>query len=257
VDCHDGRWSPVGNEFGIRYSDWEYGCRQVVEEMGEGAIGYVHLRAMGSNDITQWYREFYPVFNRQGLIIDVRHNRGGNIDAFILEKLLRRPWMYWKGRVGQPTWNMHYAFRGHMVVLVDQNTASDGEAFADGFRRLGLGEVIGLRTWGGEIWLSSSNRLSDGGLARAPMTGVYGPEGEWLIEQIGVVPDVEVDNLPHATFKGEDAQLDAAIAHLLQKIEQDPRPVPPPPPYPNRGFRYPVTEQGQADGDGGLAGGGR
>jgi tricorn protease len=146
--------------------------------------------------------------------------------------------MYWKSRVGEPYWNMHYAFRGHMVVLVDQNTASDGEAFAEGFRRLGLGPVIGTRTWGGEIWLSSVNRLSDGGLARAPMNGVYGPEGEWLIEQIGVVPDVAVDNLPHATFNGQDAQLDTALNYLKEKIAEDPRPVPAPPPYPRRAFQY-------------------
>ena len=184
------------------------------------------------------------MFTRQGLIIDVRDNNGGNIDSFILEKLMRRAWMYWKSRVGEPYWNMQYAFRGHMVVLVDQNTASDGEAFADGFRRLGLGTVIGTRTWGGEIWLSSSNRLTDGGLARAPMTGVYGPEGEWLIEQIGVHPDMVVDNMPHATFNGEDAQLDAAIAFLLGEIERDPRPVPPAPPYPNRAFEYHATGQG-------------
>ncbi len=107
---------------------------------------------------------------------------------------------------------MQYAFRGHMVVLVDENTASDGEAFAEGFRRLGLGKVLGTRTWGGEIWLSATNRLSDGGLARAPMMGVYGPEGRWLIEQRGVEPDVVVDNLPHATFEGADAQLDAGVA---------------------------------------------
>ncbi|MGD2153727.1 MAG: S41 family peptidase [Gemmatimonadales bacterium] len=235
---------PTMGDFNMRYSDWEYTRRQIVEERGAGKIGYVHLRAMSSGDITQWYRDFYPVFNRQGLIIDVRNNWGGNIDAFILEKLMRRAWMYWKGRVGQPTWNMHYAFRGHMVVLVDQNTASDGEAFAEGFRRLGLGAVIGMRTWGGEIWLSSRNRLSDGGLARAPMTGVYGPEREWLIEQIGVLPDIVVDNLPHATFNGSDAQLDAAIQHLLDKIENDPRQVPPPPPYPNRAFEYRTTETG-------------
>jgi tricorn protease len=233
---------PTMGDFNLRYSDWEYTRRQIVEERGAGKIGYVHLRAMGWGDITKWYREFYPVFNRQGLIIDVRNNWGGNIDAFILEKLMRQAWMYWKGRVGQPTWNMHYAFRGHMVVLVDQNTASDGEAFAEGFRRLGLGAVIGMRTWGGEIWLSSRNRLSDGGLARAPMTGVYGPEGEWLIEQIGVVPDIVVDNLPHATFNGSDAQLDTAIQYLLEKIEDDPRAVPPPPPYPNRAFEYRTTE---------------
>jgi tricorn protease len=244
-DSRDVIVVPTAGEFGLRYGDWEYTRRQDVDDKGEGKIGYVHLRAMGSNDITQWYRNFYPVFNRQGLIIDVRNNWGGNIDSFILEKLIRRAWFYWKGRVGQPTWNMHYAFRGHMVVLVDQNTASDGEAFAEGFRRLRLGPVIGMRTWGGEIWLSSANRLSDGGIARAPMTGVYGPEGAWLIEQVGVVPDIVVDNLPHATFNGGDAQLDAAIAYLLEQIERDPRTVPPPPPYPNRAFDYQVTSGGE------------
>jgi tricorn protease len=226
--------TPAGGEANLRYSDWEYTRRLMTDEMGAGAIGYVHLRAMGGNDINQWYRDFYPVFDRQGLIIDVRHNRGGNIDSFILEKLMRKAWMYWKGRVGEPYWNMQYAFRGHMVVLVDHETASDGEAFADGFRRLGLGEIIGTRTWGGEIWLGSQNTLSDGGLARAPMNGVYGPEGEWLIEQIGVVPDIVVDNLPHETFNGRDRQLEAAIDHLKRKIAEDPRPVPQPPPYPRR-----------------------
>ena len=169
----------------------------------------------------------------------MRHNRGGNIDSFVLEKLLRRAWMYWKNRAGAPYWNMQYAFRGHMVVLVDENTASDGEAFAEGFRRLGLGKVVGTRTWGGEIWLSAVNRLSDGGIARAPMMGVYGEEGQWLVEGHGVEPDVVVDNLPHATFEGEDAQLEAAVAHLLAEIERDPRPVPKPPAYPDKSFRYP------------------
>jgi tricorn protease len=232
---------PTAGEFGLRYADWEYTRRLAVEEQSGGKIGYVHLRNMGGGDLTTWYRDFYPVFNREGLIVDVRHNGGGNVDAFILEKLLRRAWMYWQSRVGVPYWNMHYAFRGHMVVLVDQRTASDGEAFAEGFRRLGLGVVIGMRTWGGEIWLSSANTLTDRGLARAPMTGVYGPEGAWLIEQVGVIPDIEVDNLPHATFNGSDAQLDTAIDYLLKKIAEDPRPVPPPPPHPNRRFDYPVT----------------
>jgi tricorn protease len=226
---------PIGNEAGLRYTDWEVTRREAVETTGKGRIGYVHLRAMGTSDIEQWFREYYPVFDRQGLIIDVRQNRGGNIDSWVLDKLMRKAWMYWKSRAGAPYWNMQYAFRGHMVVLVDHETASDGEAFADGFRRLGLGEVIGTRTWGGEIWLSGVNVLSDGGVARAPMNGVYGPEGKWLIEQRGFEPDIVVDNLPHATFLGRDAQLDAAIAHLERKIAADPRPVPAPPPFPKRG----------------------
>ncbi|MEW6071701.1 MAG: S41 family peptidase [Planctomycetota bacterium] len=225
---------PAADEAALRYADWEHTRRMAVEAASGGRIGYVHLRAMGPQDITAWYRSFYPVFDRPGLIVDVRANSGGNIDSFLLEKLMRRAWMYWQARAEEPTWNMQYAFRGHMVVLVDQGTASDGEAFAEGFRRLGLGPVIGMRTWGGEIWLDADNRLTDFGLARAPMSGVYGPEGEWLIEQIGVVPDIEVDNLPRATFDGKDAQLEAAIAYLLERIAADPRPVPPPPPFPDR-----------------------
>jgi tricorn protease len=226
--------TPTTEEASLRYADWELSRRLRAEERSSGRVGYVHLRAMGGSDITAWYRNFYPVFDRAGLIVDVRHNRGGNIDSFILEKLLRKAWMYWKSRAGEPSWNMQYAFRGHMVVLIDENTASDGEAFADGFRRLGLGKLIGMRTWGGEIWLGSQNRLSDGGLARAPMMGVYGPERQWLIEQHGVEPDIEVQNLPHATFEGKDAQLDAAVDELLARIEKDPRPVPQPPPHPDK-----------------------
>lgn len=228
---------PIDSDYYLRYSDWEYGKRLKVEQKGEDQIGYLHLRAMGSKDINQFYREFYPIFNKSGLIVDVRYNFGGNIDSFILEKLLRKAWMYWKSRAGQPYWNMPYAFRGHIVVLVNENTYSDGEAFADGFKKLGIGTTIGTRTWGGEIWLHSGNRLSDNGLARAPMMGVYGHNGKWLIEGHGFVPDIEVDNLPHATFNGEDTQLDAAIKHLQKLILKDPRKVPLPPPYPDKSFK--------------------
>ncbi len=227
----------MGRDWDLRYDEWEYTRRLMTEELGGGAIGYLHLRAMGGGNMAEWQRHFYPVFNRQGLIIDVRHNRGGNIDSWVLGKLLRKAWFYWQARTGDPYWNMQYAFRGHMVMLVDEWTASDGEAVAEGFRRLGLGQLIGTRTWGGEIWLTSSNRLVDRGIATAAEFGVYGPEGEWLIEGHGVDPDIVVDNLPHATFKGDDAQLRAAVAHLQRLIREDPRPVPPPPPYPDKSFR--------------------
>ncbi|HVN74900.1 MAG TPA: S41 family peptidase, partial [Thermoanaerobaculaceae bacterium] len=226
-------------EADLRYDEWELTRRRHVEELGKGRIGYVHLRAMGGGNYAEWAREFYPVFDRAGLIVDVRHNRGGNIDSWILEKLLRKAWFYWQPRVGDPTWNMQYAFRGHAVVLVDQNTASDGEAFAEGFRRLGIGKVIGARTWGGEIWLSSSNFLVDKGIATAAETGVHGPEGQWLIEGHGVDPDIAVDDLPAATFKGGDAQLDEAIRVLEEEIRDHPVPVPPPPAYPDKSAKPP------------------
>jgi tricorn protease len=226
------------DERNMRYAEWEYTRRLEVESASQGNVGYVHLRAMGRNDIAQWARDFYPAFDRQGLIIDVRHNNGGNIDSWLLSKLQRQAWFYWQPRVGNPTWNMQYAFRGHIVVLCDQETASDGEAFSEGFRRLGLGKLIGMRTWGGEIWLSAGNILEDNGIATAAEVGVYGPEGKWLIEGHGVDPDIVVDNPPHATFAGHDAQLDAALKHLEEEIRKDPRPVPKPPAYPNKSFPY-------------------
>jgi tricorn protease len=228
----------ASDEDDLRYAEWEYTRRLKVESASAGSIGYVHLRAMGSDDIDQWARDFYPVFNRQGLILDVRHNEGGNIDSWLLSKLLRQAWFYFAPRVGDPSWNMQYAFRGHIVVLCDAETASDGEAFTEGFKRFKLGTVIGTRTWGGEIWLSGANVQADGGVATAAEIGVYGPEGKWLIEGHGVDPDTVVDNLPHATYEGDDAQLQAALALLAQQIKADPHPVPQPPPYPDKSFKY-------------------
>ncbi len=227
-----------GRDAEMRYDEWEYTRRKKVEERGEGRLGYVHLRAMGGSNITEWYREFYPVIDRQGLIVDARHNRGGNIDSWILSRLLRQVWVYWQPRVGGGSgWrNMQSTFNGHVVLLVDAHTASDGELFAEGFKRLGIGKTIGVRTWGGEVWLNASNTLVDNGIMTASEFGVYGPEGEWLIEGYGFEPDIVVDNLPHATFNGEDAQLEAAIEHLEKLIEKDPRPTPPAPPYPDKSF---------------------
>jgi tricorn protease len=133
---------------------------------------------------------------------------------------------------------MQYAFRGHIVVLCDQETSSDGEAFSDGFRRLKLGKVIGTRTWGGEVWLSFGDTAqSDNGVASAAELGVYA-DGKWLIEGHGFEPDMVVDNLPHDSFSGNDAQLEAALKELQEEIKADPRPVPPPPNHPDKSFHY-------------------
>ena len=104
--------------------------------------------------------------------------------------------MYRIDRTGEPRGKMNFAFRGHMVVLVNERTGSDGEVFAEGFRRLGLGVTIGMRTWGGFISLNSRNRLTDKGIATAPMHGGYGLESEWLVEGHGHVPDIEVKISP-------------------------------------------------------------
>lgn len=231
----------AGAYSGLRYRDWEYSRRLDVDKASDNKIGYLHLKAMGGDDYDDFVRNFYPCIGKEGLIIDVRHNRGGNIDSWILEKLMRKAWFYWAPRVGKSTPNMQYAYTGHIVVLMDEHTASDGEAFSEGFRRLGLGKLIGIRTWGGEIWLSSGNRLVDNGIATAAETGVYSLNGEWLIEGWGVEPDIKVDNLPFESFNGKDAQLDAAIDYLKKLIKEKPVIPPPIPKYPNKSFDYKDT----------------
>ncbi len=226
------------DNYTLKYEEWELDNRLKVDSMSDNEIGYVHLKAMGSNDMDDFVKQFYPIFTRKGLVIDVRQNFGGNIDSWVLEKLMRKVWMYWQSRAGKPTWNMQYAFRGHMVILCDQQTASDGEAISEGFRRLGLGKVIGMRTWGGEIWLSGGNRMVDNGAATAAENGVFGPEGTWLIEGRGVEPDITVDNLPMESFKGKDAQLEYAIDYLKKLIKDKPVDAPVVPAHPDKSFKY-------------------
>jgi tricorn protease len=221
-------------EADLRYREWQVARRLEVDAASSEQIGYLHLRAMTGQDMAEWQRAFYPVHTRPGLIIDLRRNTGGNIDSWLLSRLLRQAWFFWQPRVGEASSNMPYAYRGHVAVLVDQETASDGEAFAEGVRRLGLGIVIGTRTWGGEIWGSGGNALLDRGMAAVPDTGVFSADGEWLIEGHGVEPDLVVDNLPHATFNGRDAQLDAAIAYLQQRIREAPVAPVAAPAYPDK-----------------------
>lgn len=211
----------LGSDATLRYGDWVEGNRLAVNA-ADADLGYLHLRAMGPNDINNFVREFYAQFDRDGLIIDVRRNRGGNIDSWIIEKLLRRTWAFWATPGAPPNWNMQQTFRGHLVVLADPLTYSDGETFTAGVKALSLGTVIGQRTAGAGIWLSDRNRLVDGGQARVAEFGQYDAQGRWLIEGNGVAPDIAVDNPPHASYAGDDAQLRAAIAHLQRQLKEKP-----------------------------------
>ncbi|MBD3332821.1 protease, partial [candidate division GN15 bacterium] len=221
-------------ERNLRYLDWEITRRELVDSLSDGQVGYVHIRAMGRGNYAEWARDFFPVWDRAGLVVDVRHNQGGNIDSWILGSLLRRPFLWWQPRIGAADPNFQYGFGGHMATLCNEWTSSDGEMFVEGFRRLNLGKVIGTRTWGGGIWLSYSNRLVDNGIASAAEFGVFGPEGSWPIEWYGVEPDTTVDNLPHETFNGRDRQLEAAVEYLLNRIEAEPVERPMGPEYPDR-----------------------
>jgi tricorn protease len=213
-------------ENALRYQDWRTRRAEAVARASGGRVGYLHFRAMGPNDIADFAREFYAQLDKEALILDVRFNNGGNIDSWILERLLRRPWAWWQPRhpAGSPAYpNMQHSFGGPLAMLINEQSYSDGETIAEGFKRLKLGSLIGKATSGAGVWLSDTNRLIDGGIMRAAETGQVGAQGEWLVEARGVTPDIEVDNPPRASSAGQDAQLEAAVAHLLKQLPAQPQ----------------------------------
>ncbi|MCS0661193.1 S41 family peptidase [Massilia terrae] len=214
---------PMVRQSSLRYADWEQSRAAAVDEASGGKIGYLHLRAMGPTDIDSFARNFYANINKDGLIIDVRRNNGGNIDSWIVEKLLRKAWMFWTANGSPPRPNMQNTFRGHLVVLIDQMTYSDGETFSAGIKALKLAPLVGKRTAGAGVWLSDGNGLADNGMARVAQNAQFATEdGKWLVEGVGVTPDVEVDNLPNETFNGRDRQLETAIQMLQKKLKEEP-----------------------------------
>ena len=212
----------IGTDAKLRYLDWVEYNGDKVAKASKGNIGYLHLYAMGSGDVESFAREFYTNYDKDGLIIDVRRNRGGNIDSWIIEKLLRRAWAFWQPTHGSTNANMQQTFRGHLVVLADQMTYSDGETFSAGIRALNIAPIIGKQTAGAGVWLSGRNSVTDKGMARVAEYPQYAIDGRWVVEGHGVEPDIEVDNLPYATFSGKDAQLDAAISYLKDELVQQP-----------------------------------
>ncbi len=231
--------TPTANDYFLRYNDWVTGNRGKVEKASDN-IGYLHLHSMIGNDIADFAREFYAAYRKDGLIIDVRRNRGGNIDGWIIEKLLKKAWMFWQPKIGSPNANTQQTFRGHLVVLADQFTYSDGETFTAGIKALNLAPVIGKQTAGAGVWLRGLNRLTDGGIARVAEFPQYAMDGRWIVEGRGVSPNIEVDNLPFETFNGKDAQLEAAIQYLTDKISQSPV-------KPLKAKPFPKNEQPAAD----------
>jgi tricorn protease len=205
----------------LRYSDWEDSRRRQVDALGAGRIGYLHLRAMGPHDIATFAREFYANTEREGLIIDVRRNDGGNIDSWVIEKLLRRAWAFWVPRNGPvPHFNMQHTFRGRLAVLIDERTYSDGETFAAGIQALKLAPLVGRRTAGAGVWLSDENILIDRGIARVAEEAQFdAATGVQLVENRGVAPDIDVENLPHASFMGSDLQLETAVRTVLDMLK--------------------------------------
>ncbi len=225
--------TPISSEGSLKYYEGIAAKRRFVEERTGGRIGYMHLPDMGSDGIREFITWYYPQIRREGLIIDVRGNGGGNVSAMLIERLSRKLLSTGFNRTGDwPDTYTGTVFTGHLVALISETSASDGDIFPGMFKAAGLGPLIGKRTWGGVVGISGHGVLIDGGDVRVPQYGTNDVNGNYIIEGVGVAPDIEVENTPKSVIEGRDLQLERGIEELMNAIELDPRglpewPVPP------------------------------
>jgi len=216
----------------LRYHEWVETNRRLVSERSGGRLGYIHLPDMGAAGITAFMRGFFPQIDRDGLVIDIRNNGGGFVSPVLVERLMRKPWAWFVPRVGSSEPEPQKSLAGPMAVLIDQESASNGDIFAQTVRRLNLAPLIGTRTWGGVVGIEGAKVFVDGGTSTQPGWAYWTPERGYSIENEGVAPDIEVELLPSDRVAGRDPQLERAIAELMPKLASQ-RFMPPPPGKPS------------------------
>ena len=226
-DARDVTIQPITSEANLRYLDEVTANRLKVDEATDGGVGYLHIPDMGANGIQEFIKYFYGQIRKDGLIIDVRGNGGGNVSAMLIERLSREllgtRFSRTEDTVGTyPT----TVFAGHLVCLLDEDSASDGDIFPYRFKEAGLGPLIGKRSWGGVVGITNRGPLIDGGSVNVPEFGTNDRNGNWVIEGYGVEPDIEVENDPKSVIGGGDPQLERAIEEITRMIREDPRPLP-------------------------------
>lgn len=226
-------YTPVTDEDPLRYLRMVERNRARVDALSGGRVGYLHIPDMGANGIREFIKHFYGQIRKEGLVVDVRGNGGGNVSQMIIERLDRELLGTRFGRLSdEPATYPAVVFHGHMACVLDEDSASDGDIFPYRFREAGLGPLIGKRSWGGVVGISGHGPLLDGGDVRVPQSGTNAVDGSWVIEGHGVDPDIEVDNDPASVLAGEDPQLERAVAEVLAAIERDPKRLPSRPPDP-------------------------
>ncbi len=221
---------PVASELSLREAAWIAHNRHVVDQLSGGRVGYVYMSDMGELGLHQFVRQFYAQLGKQAMIIDDRWNGGGFIAPFALERLRRVLAAMDTNREHGLSTEPEEVLNGPKVVLVNHWSASDGDIFPYLFRQYGLGLVVGTRTWGGVRGIRGEWQLMDGGYITIPEDAMYNLASHWVLENHGVVPDVEVEDLPADLLAGHDAQLETAVRLMLKAIAGKPAGLPPAPP---------------------------
>jgi len=231
---------PVDKELSLRESAWIAHNRAVVDKLSDGRVGYVYMSDMEQLGLQQFVRQFYSQLGKQALIMDDRWNGGGFIAPFALERLRRMLVTLGTNRQSAITPEPQELFNGPKVALLNHWSASDGDIFPYLFHLYGLGKLVGTRSWGGVRGIRGNWQMMDGGYITIPEDALYSLDSQWAVENHGVDPDIEIENLPADLLAGHDAQLEAAVDLMLKAIAGKPAGFPPPPPllppYPPSGI---------------------
>jgi tricorn protease len=222
------------SEQGLRYRRWVERNRQKVDAASKGQVGYLYVPNTGIRGQNELIRQFYGQTGKKALIIDERWNGGGQIPTRFIELLNRPVANFWALRDGDD-WIWPYdSHQGPKCMLINGMAGSGGDYFPFWFKQTELGPLIGRRTWGGLVGISSEPPLMDGAGVTTPSFAFYEKDGTWGIEGHGVDPDIEVMDDPALMREGGDPQLDRAVAEMLKALETQAFVKPPRPPYPDR-----------------------
>jgi tricorn protease len=218
---------PLIDERPLRYQDWVAKRRAVVREASDGKCGYLHIPDMGGSGWAQFNRDLRMEVSRPALIVDVRGNAGGHISELVIETLTRKILGWDLTRNAEPVSYTSNAPRGPVVALADEATSSDGDMITAAFKLLGLGPVVGSRTWGGVVGMTGRHRLGDGTVITVPMNAAWFDAYGWSIENHGVEPDLDALRTPLDWAEGRHVGLDDAIRLALDMLKAAPAAVAP------------------------------
>ena len=216
---------PVDSERMMRLWSWIEGNRRAIDKATNGRVGYVYLPNTAGTGYTFFNRMFFAQLDKEAMIIDERSNSGGQAANYITDVLSRKHLSGWKDRDGEVFYTPAGAMHGPKLMLIDQDAGSGGDYLPYSFRELGIGKLMGTRTWGGLIGIATNPRLMDGGYLTVPYFRFFDTDDRWSVENEGVAPDIEVELDPIASNQGRDSQLEKAIVEVLSQLEGFENPV--------------------------------
>ena len=225
---------PIADESSLRNRAWVEGNLRTVHERSHGKVAYVYVPNTAGAGHEYFKRYFYPQADKDAIIVDERFNGGGQVADYYIN-MLRRPLVsFWATRHGETIRTPSAAILGPKVMIIDESAGSGGDLLPWMFRKFGLGKLVGKRTWGGLVGILGFPGLMDGGGVTAPDLAIFTDEG-WVVENVGVAPDIEVEQDPAAVAAGKDPQLEKAIEVALKELAKSPPSQPPRrPPFPTR-----------------------